>query len=596
MARVTTWDGKVYDVPNENVNAFLEQYNADTNYALQNPNPNINPDRGANLGGVVRAGLQGVPVVGSYSDEAEASVRAAGDALLQEMMYQQEHRNDPKPEPQFPGLAGQLMQGVQNFQDTQKRYSEAYDKSYDKYLKNARESFEGALKNAPEYAWPAYIGTGLIGEGALAYFTGGASLHPAVQGLMGAAYGYGMGEGAGNRAIDAGIVGTASATLPIAGRYVVRPAGKAIATAGGNILTNIGNKILKKKIPNTIEALGKTATADKLLYKNSNGELAVNTLSSLMNGAGDYATQAKVATELVKETPKNAGLYNSGIMKTANELANIGWKDQVTGAISDVAAKIENVADKKILTKMADKLSKATRTVIESADNALEEIEFKDVRDVVNYAVKQFGKKLSDNTKSLLEKRLISEGMAKRISNKLVNKPLAESAKKSVVTEAGKDLALTLVGNAVFPGAGPIAAIGRNIVRGGTASASKKALENRAAGKAAEVLTNNAIQLTEKDTNQMVGHALAGGQIEAPTIVKKLSSRPTFFEAAEITKPQLNAYKKAWENRPTPNSIIDVLKGGYKGIKRYYKNPKFWYRPAAEEAVLDEQLGQPFYE
>ena len=581
MARVTTWDGKVYDVPNENVNAFLEQYNSDTNYTYKSPNPEVNQERGANLGGVVRAGLQGIPAVGSYADEAEAGVRAAGDALVQEMMYQQEHRNDPKPTPQIPGLAGQFIQGVQNFQDTQKRYNEAYNKSYDKYLKNARESFEGALENIPEYAYPAYIGTGIAGEAALAALTGGASLTPAAQGAMGAVYGYGMGEGIGNRAIDAGIVGIASAALPAVGKYAVK-SGKAVVDKGVN---KVGEWLLKKKIPNTVETLKKMTP---VLGRNTSDKVDVNILSSLMGGAGDYATQAKVATELVKETPKNAGLYKSEIMEGVNELANMGWKKQVAGAIEDVGLDIDKPAriksleklaentkdvkvknslnaiikklkndlsdeavevinkDKQILSNITNKLSQATKTTIESADNALEEVELKNVREIVNYAIDKFGKGLSKETRDLLEKRMISEGMAKRVSNKLVGKPLAESAKKTVFGELTKDALTGVIANALLPGSGAIAALGRNVLRGGTSGAIGKVMTDKTAATAAK---SSVDKISEKGINGALLKTLA---------VEPEQLSPRIIEAGEkviknAAEPEII---KKWYLTPVKNSII----------------------------------------
>lgn len=562
MARVTTWDGKVYDVPNENVNAFLEQYNSDTNYTYKSPNPEVNQERGANLGGVVRAGLQGVPAIGSYADEAEAGVRAAGDALVQEMMYQQEHRNDPKPTPQIPGLAGQLIQGIQNFQDTQKRYNEAYDKSYDKYLKNARESFEGALENIPEYAYPAYIGTGVAGETALAALTGGASLHPAVQGLMGAAYGYGMGEGVGNRAIDAGIVGTASAALPIAGKYVVAPAGKAIVKGGKNLITKAGEKIMKRKIPNTIEALKNTTSESFVtpLYKDANGEAKINVLSSLMEGAKDYPTQAKVATELVKETPKNAGLYKSGIMDSVDELARKGWKNQVADAIDDISDYVTNKSDKDILKTISDKLSKATKTTIESVDNALEEVELKDVREIVNYAIDKFGEGLSKETRDLLEKRMISEGMAKRVSNKLVNKSLAPS--KSAIREGVEDLLWGLASNAVLPGSGLIAVLGKNALRGGTISAGKRALERTAAEEASKNIGK--VGLSNKTARKLTAKALSGEAVAEDIPVPK-TNQTTSSIIRSVVPFTIKELKDAWKNRPIP------LRGVITNTNTYYQ-------------------------
>lgn len=492
MAKVTTWDGKTYNVPNENVDAFLEQYNADTNYATHLSSPDVNPERGTNFGGGARAFAQGLPVIGSYADETEAYVRS---------------------------LIG--------------------DKSYDEYLKNARESTEGAFKNMPEVAYPLNISAGIAGEAAIAALTGGASLTPQAQALMGAAYGYGMGEGGvENRLTDAAIVGGASAALPVAGRYLVK--------GGKTVVGNIGKKALQKKIPNTLQALEKVAdptsgTKVAALYKNAEGKTDINILSSLMNTADDYATQSKVATELVKETPKNAGLYKSEIMNSANDLANIGWKNQVTGAIEDVAVGIKNPKDQKILAQIADKLSKATKTTIESADNALEEVELKDVREIVNYAIDKFGKGLSEETKNVLEKRMISEGMAKRVSNKLVNKSLAEGAQKSTWGEIAKDAALGGVANLIGgPGAGVLAVVGKNALRGGTGSTIMK-------------------NLTRKATDTVLDNTIEKATVKA---AEKTLPRNMKTPINELSPRLYNTY----------NSLIEGIKNA-QPVKSWYKKP-----------------------
>lgn len=502
--RIQTWDKKVFDVPEENLEGFLQDYNKATNFdpATLSADPNVNPERGTNFGGGFRAALQGIPAIGSYADEAEAWLRS--------------NVWDP---------AGK-------------------DLSYDEYLKNARESTEGAFKNMPEVAYPLSIGTGIVGEAAIAALTGGASLTPQGQAIMGAAYGYGMGEGDWkNRAADAAIVGGASAAIPVAGRYLVK-GGKAAINGGKNFITKQivkqGEKMVEKKMPNTIQALKRVAdpeTSKVALYTNPKGETNVNILSTLMGEADDYATQAKVATELVKETPKNAGLYNSEIMQGVNDLANLGWKNQITSAIDDVAAGITNQNDKQILSKIANKLSKATQTTIESAENAVEEVELKNVREIVNYAIDQYGKGLSKETKDLLEKRMITEGMAKRVSNKLVNKPLADSAKIPGWMEVGGDVALGLIGNAFGgPGAGFLAVAGKNALRGGTSSAAKKYLINKATTNA----TQNAVKTAQNAAakNPEVGRKIVGALLEgknvSPEMIKPYSKPTTVINQTPI--------------------------------------------------------------
>lgn len=486
--RIQTWDKKVFDVPEENLEGFLQDYNKATNFdpATLSADPSVNPERGTNFGGGARAFAQGLPIIGSYADEAEAYVRS---------------------------LVG--------------------DKSYDEYLKNARESTEGAFKNMPEVAYPLNIGAGIAGEAALAALTGGASLHPLAQGAMGAVYGYGAGKGGvENRLEDAAIIGGASAALPVAGRYLVK-GGKAAITGGKNLITKAGEKMVEKKIPATIQALKKASNPEvgkAALYTNPKGETDINILSTLMEGAEDYPTQAKVATELVKETPKNAGLYGSEIMQSVDDLARVGWKNQITGAVEDVARNISNPKDQKILAQIADKLSKATKTTIESADNALEEVELKDVREIVNYAIDKFGKGLSKETRDLLEKRMISEGMAKRVSNKLVNKSLAEGAKIPGWMSIAGDAITYAAGNALAPGVGALAVVGKNALRGGTGSAIKKYAINKATSNAAQGMIKGTTQKATKQAEGAILNSLLGDKPVAPRLITPFSQPTTVIQ------------------------------------------------------------------
>jgi len=523
--RVQTWDKKIYDVPEENLEGFLSDYNKATNFdpAKLSSDPNINPERGANWAGTLRAAAQGIPAIGSYADEAEAWVR-----------------------------------------------SKIGDKSYDDYLKNARESTEGAFINTPERAYAANIGAGLLGETIYALLSHGATLTPQAQAAMNAVYGYGAGEGDWkNRAENAAIYGALGAALPVAGRYVAK-GGKAAIKGIKEGVENYATR----KIPNTIKALNTMADPETGLnvvasYTNSAGQKDINILSSLMHSVDDYPTQSKIATELVKETPKSAALYESGIMGSADDLARIGWKNQITGAIDDIASGITNQKDKEILTKISDKLSKATRNTIESADNSLEEVELKDVREIVNYAIDKFGKGLSDDTKKILEKRMIAEGMAKRVSNKLVNKSLAESAKRSTPIELAKDAAIGLAADAALPGTGLLFALGRNAVFGGGGTTVINKGVNKVVDKVLEkslqkaelntnkkevikdVLTNHSVKIKDTTPKQQATLRRLGEGLKKPKKLKNMVRQKTDLqEALESPSTYIN---------PITRSLIPVL-------------------------------------
>lgn len=545
---IQTHDGKQFDVPEENLESFLKDYNKAIGF---DPNtlsadPEINPERGVNFGGGVRAAAQGLPVVGSYADEAEAGIRAAGDALVQEMMYQQEHRNDPKPTLQIPGIAGQFIQGIQNFQDTRKRYNEVYDKSYDKYLKNARESYEGAKRNMPEIAYPLEIGTGIVGEAGLAALTGGASLHPAVQGAMGTVYGYGMGEGdVANRALSAGIMGTASAALPFAGKYTVK-GGKAVVnktvnalakrdmpalmkalqkdTVMGKAILNTdkqpsveaaltGLEALKKEVKtdtdqnlleNIIRSVRNGEAPDKIIKDNalnSNGDFAreaakvlnvtstpaprLNVLRTSINKGESLGDKTAVANDLIKNSTKKESLYKA-VSSDVRDVLNKDWKTQLGEGIVDVARNhgLEG-------TNMQGLLNRLLVATSDGVDAAIKDT----ADDVITAALKDnIRNTLAKETKlpvvfvNELEDRVMSEVLSRRTANTLVGKPL-ESASSGLLKSLAGDITLGIAGNALAgPVGGITGALMRNILPGGKSTFTKagEKIINKAADKGIE--------------------------------------------------------------------------------------------------------------
>lgn len=503
------------------------QQKIDNKITTLSANPEYNSERGANWAGTLRAGFQGIPVIGSYADEIEAAIRSGS-------------------------LGGE---------------------EYDKYLQNARGSVEGAFKNTPGRAYAANIGTGIVGEGILAALTGGASLHPLAQGAMGAVYGYGMGEGDWkNRAADAAIVGGASAALPVAGKYLVKGVEK------------VGMNALEKKIPNVMAALKKasspkTGSTTSTLIKNSEGQIDVNILSTLMNSADDYPTQAKVATELVKETPKSKVLYNSEIMQSADELARIGWKNQVKNAVDDIAMRnsVSN-ADKQILGTISDKLSKATSTAIEAVEGAEDEVILKNVKEVVDYAIKQYGKGLSQETKDLLQKRLISEGMAKRVSNKLVTKSLSESAQKSIGKELLQEaLAGGGIGYLFGPEVGLAAGVARSVLPGGSTGNILKSLTNKAAD---TVLDNTIGKATVKAAEKTLPRNMKTPINElSPRLYNTYNSLIEGIKNARLER----SWKKLWMQKPTKKDVIDAL-----------KNPLIYMQPEVRDfsPMIKEEINR----
>ena len=498
---IQTHDGKQFEIPQDKVESFLKDYNKATGFDPRklSPDPEVNPERGANWAGVARSAAQGLPVIGSYADEAEAYVRS---------------------------LAG--------------------DKSYDEYLKNARESYEGAKRNIPEWAYPAEIGTGIVGEAGLAALTGGASLHPAVQGAMGTVYGYGMGEGdAANRALSAGITGIASAALPFAGKYTIK-GGKAIVNKTVNALakrdmpalmkalqkdTVIGKAILNTDKQPSVEAAltgleslkkeVKTDTDQNLLeniirsvrngeapYKiikdnalNSNGDFArkaaevlnvtstpaprLNVLRTSINKGESLVDKTAVANDLIKNSTKKESLYKA-VSSDVRDVLNKDWKTQLGEGIVDVARNhgLEG-------TNMQGLLNRLLVATSDGVDAAIKDT----ADDVITAALKDnIRKTVAEETKlpvafvNELEDRVMSEVLSRRTANTLVGKPL-ESASSGLLKSLAGDIILGITGNALAgPVGGITGALMRNILPGGKSTFTKagEKIINKAADKGIE--------------------------------------------------------------------------------------------------------------
>ena len=466
---IQTHDGKQFDIPEENLEGFLKAYNNATGFDPRklSPDPEVNPERGVNFGGGARAAAQGLPVVGSYADEAEAGIRAAGDALVQEMMYQQEHRNDPKPEPKLPGITGKLMQGMEDYNAKQERYNEFFDQSYDKYLKNARESYEGAKRNMPEIAYTLEIGTGIVGEAGLAALTGGASLHPAVQGAMGAAYGYGMGEGdALNRTATAGVIGGTSALLPVAGKYGVKYGVK-------KPLEYFGKKIANKEMPALTKALIKPNSVEKTVVSTDLSK-ATSTIIDNINKVDVLPEEKPVVQTIVDALSNNSQKNNAHLLfndadeavrnayekgglsadslfnleDAVSSTATLEGKDVLTiNHLRTLVNKGESIAEK---TAVADDLLKNTtkvkslyNTVNKDIDEMLTLSWEDQLKDTFIDLQSKYADKLSQDVIQRLYDKVLSatansaEQVIKDSSNDLITRNLTREIKNIVASESG---------------------------------------------------------------------------------------------------------------------------------------------------------------
>lgn len=199
-------------------------------YAQDNYGTQEEEKRGVNLGGYVRNVAQALPVIGTYTDEIEASIR-----------------------------------------------SNSGDKSYEEYLKNARESFEGNLKNAP-YAKAVNIGSGIAGNAVLAALTGGATLLPSVSSAQGAIEGFGAGEGTGNRIARAGIGAGVGYAVPaimnkilptknVAEKTITKYAEKPLLNKGNTITTTLAKALKSGDEPVSVIAKESTRGTRPAIFK-----------------------------------------------------------------------------------------------------------------------------------------------------------------------------------------------------------------------------------------------------------------------------------------------------------------------------------------
>lgn len=553
---IQTHDGKQFNVPEENLEGFLKDYNKAIGFdpATLSPDPEVNPERGVNFGGGARAAAQGLPVVGSYADEAEAYVRSRLKTPMRQIVE---------------NFTGQKTLEEIREENRNRDIIAEQNADYDRYLKNARQSYEGAKANMPEVAYPLEIGTGVLGETGLAVLTGGASLTPVAQGAMGAVYGYGMGEGdAANRGITAGIMGTASAALPIAGKYAVK-GGKYVVNKG---LEYAGKKIANKEMPalmkalqketplgkaiintdkqpaiekavtqlNTLQKTAKTeeqkTMVDNIVRAVNNGEAPdkilrdsglllkrsdpfarevsstlleastpipqLNTVRTAINKAESFGEKTAVVNDLLKNTTKKESLYNA-VSSDVRDVLNKTWDDQLREGILETARNHNLVG-----TDMKGLMNRLLVATSNGVDTAIKDT----ADDLVTASIRNNVKKALANETKLpaafineLEDRITSEVLARRTANTLVGKGL-ESSASGLGGSLLKDAALGIAVDAVVPGAGPVGALARNLIPGGGSTISKLA------GKASNYAVDKALNKTIKE----------GGE---PALIKALTNK-----------------------------------------------------------------------
>lgn len=631
---IQTHDGKQFDVPEENLERFVKAYNNFTGFDPRklSPDPEVNPERGANLAGVARSAAQGLPVVGSYADEAEAYVRS---------------------------LAG--------------------DKSYDEYLKNARESYEGAKKNIPEWAYPAEIGTGIVGEAGLAALTGGASLHPAVQGAMGTVYGYGMGEGdALNRTATAGVMGTASGLLPVAGKYGVKYGVK-------KPLEFVGKKIANKDMPALTKALIKPNSVEKTVVstnlskaistiidnmneadvlpeekpvvqtivdalsnnsqKNAHvlikeaheavrnayekGDLSadtlfnlldaaysptttignaaaftINNLRTLVNKGESIAEKTAIADDLLRNTTKVKSLYNT-VNKDIDEILALSWEDQLKDTFIDLQSKYADKLSRGVIQRLYDKVLSATANSAEQVikDSSNDLITRNLTKEIKNIVASESG--LSKKFAQGLENRIISEVLSRRTAASLAGKSLKASS-KGLIGSVALDAATGIITGAISssPVAGIAGASIRNVLMPGNSSLSRAmgALKDKAVDSViaknvardntvASIVSANEIGLLNRHGEKELKEAMKRSETTRKKIVNALKPYKAVGEGTKeaVKKPAKQLVKEALKVAPKtaiPVGIRETTREMYnEGVIPFAAKPKH-----------EEPLKQPIVE
>lgn len=200
-------DGRKNNVPDEGIQRFItDKYNE--------LNKTEEKQRGRNLGGALRFVAQQVPIIGSRTDELEANIRADEQGVKDYLASLSEEEKQK--------MRADKDYAVKKIKERPESFRE---EAYQKMLKNARESYQGAerafYENTAKGNWfdrnigkYAPAGIAIAGNVPITVATGGANLLPSVSALQGAIDWSGQGEDAEQKAILGGIGGGLSYILP----------------------------------------------------------------------------------------------------------------------------------------------------------------------------------------------------------------------------------------------------------------------------------------------------------------------------------------------------------------------------------------------
>ncbi len=391
-------DGRNNGVSDEGIRDFI----VDKFHELNNTEEKR---RGANVGGALRYLASNIPFVGTYADEAEATIRSALGS-----------------------------------------------KSYEEYLKNARDSQAGAEKafkaNTSNGNWfDRNIGTyaplalNVIGNAGLAALTGGATLMPGISGVQGAVEGFGRGEGLANRSANAGVSGAIGFAVPavinkfLPTKSVAQKEIEKQATKGKNTITQTIAKAMQTG-DDTVETLAKNTTRGT--------RPAV--IRELVQDAKSNTAQAKI---LYNDAVRNVD-YDGGFVKYMQDGMPQNLSKKYATALNKAFDAINpaNMTDDVLASiDPRELVDNAINTAMKGASSAEKEA-------VRNAAIKRF----SDRSMALqITRRIVPSNANNQISvirpDRIFTRPISNILKKGTLNTLQNRIPLLNVPSSISNGA-----------------------------------------------------------------------------------------------------------------------------------------------
>lgn len=376
-------DGRKNNVPDEGIQRFItDKYNE--------LNKTEEKQRGRNLGGALRFVAQQVPIIGSRTDELEANIRADEQGIKEYLSSLSEEEKQK--------MRADKDYAVKKIKERPESFRE---EAYQKMLKNARESYQGAerafYENTAKGNWfdrnigkYAPAGIAIAGNVPITVATGGANLLPSVSALQGAIDWSGQGEDAEQKAILGGIGGGVSYILP-AGLNKLFPT-KSVTQSTVNKYAS--GKLLGAKKPYETVVAKTIKTGEEpvaVIAKESTRGTQPAIMKNLQMALKGNDAQAKLVYD---SAVKNVD-YEGGFIKYI--------RDRLPSNLSDKV--------KKTLSSLFDKAEQAMYNMTDEGDVLVRN----DIREVVDSVVNQGMKGAS-----IAEKQAVKDSAVKAFSERAV--------------------------------------------------------------------------------------------------------------------------------------------------------------------------------